>query len=269
MKRKKIISVALSMALIASLGITSYAGMENIGGKYEFYGTEDVRGTFGVSVSGASGVTRNRVDVQQTILSVDVNNERNGQVRYKFDLPSGGIVSFALDGYGNKDDSFVIFDAGGRLIGYTNILKAVDANGNEIPANITVANNTIYQRFENNDMVKNVTSDFEIYTLQTTDVRANSFADNFSKSEWINREDGISLSLYPIYAFPTNASMYAAWDTVVSKHGRDSNWSNESGMKDQFHCHNDFASAKRPWNLEPWRPNVGYTATVTAGCNPS
>ena len=99
-------------------------------------------------------------------------------------------------------------------------------------------------------------------------LHVHSFNDNFSKSEWIDRPEGVSLSLYPIYAFPTNASMYAAWDTVIAKHGRDTEWKNESGMKDQFHCHNDFASAKRPWNLEPWRPDVGYALTVAAGCNP-
>jgi len=40
--------------------------------------------------------------------------------------------------------------------------------------------------------------------------------------------------------------------------------------QDQLVCH--WANAgylKVPWNLESWRPDVGYTATVLAGCNPS
>jgi hypothetical protein len=39
--------------------------------------------------------------------------------------------------------------------------------------------------------------------------------------------------------------------------------------RDQLVCH--IASAgtlKVPWNLDSWRPNVGYTATVLAACNP-
>lgn len=38
--------------------------------------------------------------------------------------------------------------------------------------------------------------------------------------------------------------------------------------RDQLVCHVANAWAKRPWNLESWRPNVGYAATVAALCNP-
>lgn len=38
--------------------------------------------------------------------------------------------------------------------------------------------------------------------------------------------------------------------------------------RDQLVCHVANAWEKRPWNLESWRPNVGYEATVAAFCNP-
>jgi hypothetical protein len=39
--------------------------------------------------------------------------------------------------------------------------------------------------------------------------------------------------------------------------------------QDQLVCHWVNAGyAKVPWNLDSWRPNVGYTATVLAACNP-
>lgn len=38
--------------------------------------------------------------------------------------------------------------------------------------------------------------------------------------------------------------------------------------RDQLVCHVANAWTKRPWNLESWRPNVGYAATVAALCNP-
>jgi hypothetical protein len=44
------------------------------------------------------------------------------------------------------------------------------------------------------------------------------------------------------------------------------------GMYDQFKCHWQWARLVAPgkpsWNLEPWRPAVGYDATVAASCNP-
>lgn len=47
------------------------------------------------------------------------------------------------------------------------------------------------------------------------------------------------------------------------------NWSNTSGLKDQYDCHfNTIGSYKNPWNIEPGRPAVGYLKTVLAGCNP-
>lgn len=40
------------------------------------------------------------------------------------------------------------------------------------------------------------------------------------------------------------------------------------GMWEQLRCHAQFAPAKSVWHLEPWRPAVGYAATVAALCNP-
>lgn len=39
--------------------------------------------------------------------------------------------------------------------------------------------------------------------------------------------------------------------------------------RDQLVCHIANAWDKKPWNLDAWRPNVGYAATVAAGCNPN
>jgi hypothetical protein len=36
----------------------------------------------------------------------------------------------------------------------------------------------------------------------------------------------------------------------------------------QLHCHAVFARHKPRWNLEAWRPDVGYVRTVAALCNP-
>ncbi|HPY25050.1 MAG TPA: DUF2599 domain-containing protein [Mycobacterium sp.] len=40
--------------------------------------------------------------------------------------------------------------------------------------------------------------------------------------------------------------------------------------RDQLICHVwNAARVKVPWNLDSWRPNVGYNATVLALCNPN
>ena len=39
-------------------------------------------------------------------------------------------------------------------------------------------------------------------------------------------------------------------------------------MRDQLSCHISNAGFKDPWNLESWRPDVGYNKTVVALCNP-
>lgn len=60
----------------------------------------------------------------------------------------------------------------------------------------------------------------------------------------------------------------AKFNTVVNRFSSSSNWKNAQGMADQYQCHVNFAANKNPWNLEPWRPDVGILATMAAECNP-
>lgn len=43
-------------------------------------------------------------------------------------------------------------------------------------------------------------------------------------------------------------------------------------MKDQYICHQQIVAIRDPlkatWNLDEWRADVGYLATVNAFCNP-
>ncbi|MCH9816421.1 MAG: DUF2599 domain-containing protein, partial [Actinomycetia bacterium] len=43
-----------------------------------------------------------------------------------------------------------------------------------------------------------------------------------------------------------------------------------ANLEDQFRCHplSVIARAKSSWDLETWRPNVGLSRTMLAGCNP-
>ncbi|RBO93884.1 DUF2599 domain-containing protein [Nocardia puris] len=89
--------------------------------------------------------------------------------------------------------------------------------------------------------------------------------------EWTDGVDGARLMVYPSQAgrrttYP--GSDERAWQEVLVLSPRAST----PGMRDQFICHWDWARLAQPnkpsWNLEPWRPDVGYAATVQAACNP-
>ena len=65
----------------------------------------------------------------------------------------------------------------------------------------------------------------------------------------------------------------AGWNELYSKYknvGRGIK-RNLSGMRDQYICHQQFAAIRSPrkptWNLDEWRPDVGYVKTVVASCN--
>ncbi len=89
--------------------------------------------------------------------------------------------------------------------------------------------------------------------------------------EWTDDADGRRLHVYPTPAgredqFP--AARDRAWSEIVAATPD----ADSPGMYDQFACHWVWARLVAPnkpsWNLEPWRPAVGYDATVAAMCNP-
>lgn len=89
--------------------------------------------------------------------------------------------------------------------------------------------------------------------------------------EWVQAVDGPRLLVHPSNAgrrttFP--GSDERAWREILTA----SPDADTPGMRDQFVCHWVWARLvardKPTWNLEPWRPNVGYDATVEAACNP-
>ncbi|MFF3228490.1 DUF2599 domain-containing protein [Nocardia suismassiliense] len=88
---------------------------------------------------------------------------------------------------------------------------------------------------------------------------------------WTETVDGSRLRVYPTTAgrqttFPGTDER--AWQEVLTE----SPDADTPGMRDQFICHWIWARLVEPnktsWNLEPWRPAVGYQATVDARCNP-
>lgn len=91
------------------------------------------------------------------------------------------------------------------------------------------------------------------------------------RTEWTDDLDGRRLHIYPTQAGRTDkfpAALARAWQEVLT----DAPDADTPGMYDQFRCHWEWARVVAPdkpsWNIEPWRPAVGYDATVAAMCNP-
>jgi hypothetical protein len=89
--------------------------------------------------------------------------------------------------------------------------------------------------------------------------------------QWGSTDQGRQLRVYPTAAGRADTSASGidqAWSEILAAAPD----ANTPGMHDQFECHWVFARivdpTKTSWNLEPWRPDVGYQATVAARCNP-
>ncbi|WP_455604078.1 DUF2599 domain-containing protein [Cellulosimicrobium funkei] len=86
-------------------------------------------------------------------------------------------------------------------------------------------------------------------------------------TDWGEREGGRSLAVDP-----------TAWARGAGQAGRELVWAqvvaaepeaDTPTMHDQLVCHAVGAPDKATWNLEPWRPDVGLLATMSARCNPA
>ncbi|MFE9232233.1 DUF2599 domain-containing protein [Cellulosimicrobium funkei] len=85
-------------------------------------------------------------------------------------------------------------------------------------------------------------------------------------TDWGEREGGRSLAVDP-----------TAWARGAGQAGQELVWAqvvaaepeaDTPTMHDQLACHAVGAPDKATWNLEPWRPDVGLLATMSARCNP-
>ncbi|MFC6010535.1 DUF2599 domain-containing protein [Nocardia lasii] len=88
---------------------------------------------------------------------------------------------------------------------------------------------------------------------------------------WTENLDGPRLLVYPTEAGRKTAATGTdelAWQEILALDPT----ADAPGMRDQFVCHWVWARMVAPdkpsWNLEPWRPDVGYQAVVAANCNP-
>ncbi|MGC1333689.1 DUF2599 domain-containing protein [Pseudomonas sp.] len=89
--------------------------------------------------------------------------------------------------------------------------------------------------------------------------------------QWSGQGNTASLSITPTDCarqhIPEPEHAFAV-DELVDRWASDARFINARGMRDQFRCLMVTYPDKPEWNIEPWRPDVGYQATLAADCNP-
>lgn len=197
-----------------------------------------------------------------------MNEQAMSDIQIQMELPDNWTIDLYRDENNEViDGSLVVYDDEGIVVAATTCPVAFDATGEEIDTYFYFNKNNLYQTVDDENAQYPLELGYKIVPVSSTD----RFSDFFKSGEFITRDKKISLSLGE-RKFDTNVSYLVdrAWDTVVRDfYAVNEKWtSNLSGMEDQYKCHVNFAKNKVPWNLEPWRPDVGYVATVAARCNP-
>lgn len=94
-----------------------------------------------------------------------------------------------------------------------------------------------------------------------------------ASARWTHPVEGYRLHVTPTHAGRDRAKNHAsrALSEAIQSAGTvpfTMTASIHDSLLNQLKCHAVFAPTKPHWNLEAWRPDVGYTATVEAFCNP-
>lgn len=100
--------------------------------------------------------------------------------------------------------------------------------------------------------------------------------DYIIEAHWEDAAEGPTLVVTPSEAARAAVGSFQAgvdgWDQLVSRYPDPRLDEAASRMRYQYICHQQFATIDEPdkptWDLELDRPDVGYTETVAARCNP-
>ncbi|MFF2620559.1 DUF2599 domain-containing protein [Oerskovia jenensis] len=165
----------------------------------------------------------------------------------------------------NSDGSVSVLDAAGTPLGGLSAPEATETSGAAGRAGVVVVAPT---RAEVRVQAKGPTpSGSPVAATETWTVTTWLGAQGVRSATWGEREGGRSLAVDPTpWARQSGLVGEAtAWAQLV----RDEPEADSTTMRDQFDCHALGATDKKTWNLEPWRPDVGFLATAAARCNPT
>lgn len=157
-----------------------------------------------------------------------------------------------------EDGGVVGYDVNGTLAVTVAIPWALDANGAAVDTWYTVDGSTLTQHVTHR-------APGVVYPVVADPVN---YGGNFMYTQILHEavSQGITIAVYPAainFSRYTNDTIFANYAATVP-----SNYEQQK-YRDQLICHVwNVGRVKMPWNLDSWRPNVGYNATVLALCNP-
>jgi Protein of unknown function (DUF2599) len=180
---------------------------------------------------------------------------------YEFSLPAGSKIT------AGKGGGAVIFDANGTFLGGLAAPWAKDRTGKNIPTRYSIRGNRVVQIVDHRQAGAQypVTADPWLWkdlissASWAYDSPNRSWTLKVSPTGWA-RSLGGGLSSYSVGS--------AGWNELYSKYKSRGLTVDLGAMRDQFICHEQFAWLKSTWNLDEWRPDVSFSATVGAFCNP-
>jgi hypothetical protein len=198
------------------------------------------------------------------ILTVLKGVDSPSEYSYTVTLPTGGKIE--------KMDNGAVFvlDSQGSMVGGFAAPWAVDNDGKAIPTHYEIRGNTVVQ------VVEHLTNNASYPVVADPWFGV----DLISSASWAydTKNVGWTLRVVPTTWAKWQAGGYlpgvAGWNELYSKYknaGRGIK-RNLNGMRDQYICHQQVVAIRAPnkpsWNLDEWRADVGYAATVNASCNP-
>lgn len=198
---------------------------------------------------GSASVVLVNPDSSVRIASVLDGEDSPTQIDYTY----GGLRLVQFD-----DGGVVGYDEDGVLAVTVAVPWALDANGVSVNTWYTVDGSTLTQHVAHR-------VDGIAYPVVADPVN---YGGNFMYTQILHEavSQGITIAVYPAainFSHYTNDAIFANYAAIVP-----SNYEQQK-YRDQLICHVwNVGRVKMPWNLDSWRPNVGYNATVLALCNP-
>ncbi len=175
---------------------------------------------------------------------------------YRVALPPGGSIVA-------KDGALMFTDKDGWPLGMVDPPWAFDSRHRPVPTHFEVRGSEFTQ----------------VIAHRRPDVEYPVVADPWlgfdliDRANWWRATSGWILVVRPTTAARTFNGWFpsvAGWNELYDKwkdHGLDTNL---GSMRNQYICHQQFSwfGGGPTWDLEEWRPDVGYASTVAAECNP-
>ncbi|PQZ48523.1 hypothetical protein CQ040_20190 [Microbacterium sp. MYb54] len=184
------------------------------------------------------------------ILTVIENASAPTEYVYDFTLPDGASIVAAEDGY------YGIVDADGTPLAMIAPPWAKDANGADLNTRFEIRGSTIIQVVDHGPGTA--------YPVVADPIVKGTLIKSIGL---VGDPRGTIVSVMPKTTYP---GLGRSFDDYYVEYKL---WVNATytGQKyrDQLVCHVANAPTKTPWNLDSWRPNVGYNLTVLALCNPN